>query len=116
MENLGNNRYTVHSFRLSDISSSLLHLEKGVNGVSARQRHSTSREDRVGKVKELRGRERRKVNQQLHILTDRIIEYARRFPKLIIVMENLNGIRSFKTKKTQHVHSQPTLQKTLNIY
>ncbi|MCD6537660.1 hypothetical protein J7L18_03520 [Candidatus Bathyarchaeota archaeon] len=70
-----------------------------MNGVSARQCRSASREDRVGKVKEFRGRERRKVNQQLYILADRIIEYARRFPKLIIAMENLNGIRIFKNQE-----------------
>lgn len=72
--------------------------------------------NRVRKVKELRGRERRKVNQQLDILADRIIEYARQFPKLIIVMENPNGIRSFKNQENSTNTFTDTLRKTLNIY
>jgi len=54
----------------------------------------------IKKVKELKGREKRKVNQRLHIIANQVIEYVKRFSKLIIVMENLNGIRrNFKKSK-----------------
>jgi putative transposase len=45
------------------------------------------------KVKELRGRERRKVEQQLHIIANQIIQYAKQFLKPVIVMEDLRNIR-----------------------
>jgi len=37
--------------------------------------------------------ERRRVNQQLHIIANQIIEYIKQFPKPVIVMENLDRIR-----------------------
>jgi len=62
------------------------------------------------KVKELKGRERRKVSQQLHIIANQIVAYAKQFPKPLIVMEDLNGIRSnFKKSKKLNgrLHSLP---------
>jgi IS605 OrfB family transposase len=62
------------------------------------------------KVKELKGRERRKVNQQLHIIVNQIVAYAKQFPKPVIVMENLKGIRdNFKKSKklNKRIHSLP---------
>jgi IS605 OrfB family transposase len=62
------------------------------------------------KVKKLKGKEKRKVNQQLHIIANQIIAYAKQFPKPIIVMEDLNGIRSnFKKSKklNKRFHSLP---------
>ncbi|MHA1506923.1 MAG: RNA-guided endonuclease TnpB family protein [Candidatus Asgardarchaeia archaeon] len=62
------------------------------------------------KVKEIKGKERRKVNQQLHIIANQIVEYAKQFPKPVIVMENLNGLqRSFKKSKrlNRRFHSLP---------
>ena len=38
------------------------------------------------KVKELKGRERCKVIQQLHIIANQITAYAKRFPKPMIVV------------------------------
>jgi len=60
--------------------------------------------------KELKGKERRKVNQQLHIISNQIVAYAKQFPKPAIVMEDLNGIRSnFKRSKklNRRFHSLP---------
>lgn len=62
------------------------------------------------RVKELKGRERRKVDQQLHIIANKIITYAKQFPKPVIVVENLNGIRnSFRKSKelNRRFHSLP---------
>jgi IS605 OrfB family transposase len=62
------------------------------------------------KVKELKGKERRKVNQHLHIIANQIVAYAKQFPKPAIVMEDLNGIRgSFKKSKelNRRFHSLP---------
>jgi len=83
---------------------------KRIRGLYSHIRRKLQEKNRVGKVKELGRRERRKVNQQLHILANRIIEYARQFPKPVIVMENLNGIRrSFKKSKklNKRFHSLP---------
>jgi IS605 OrfB family transposase len=64
----------------------------------------------VGKVKELKDKERRKVNQQLHVITNQIVVYAKQFPKPVIVMEDLNDIRrNFKKSKklNKRFHSLP---------
>jgi len=73
--------------------------------------------ERVGRVKELKGKERRKVNQQLHIIANQIIAYAEQFPKPVIVMENLNGIRSnFKKSKKLNKRLHPLPFKKLQTY
>jgi IS605 OrfB family transposase len=65
------------------------------------------------KVKELKGRERRKVNQQLHIIANQIVAYANQFLKPVmpvIVVEDLTGIRdSFHKSKelNRRLHSLP---------
>jgi len=59
--------------------------------------------------KELKGKEVRRVNQQLHIIANQIVEYAKQFPKPVIVMENLNGIRrNFKKSKNSTKDSTPS--------
>jgi IS605 OrfB family transposase len=50
------------------------------------------------------------VNQQLHIIANQIVAYAKQFPKPVIVMENLKGIRdNFKKSKklNKRIHSLP---------
>jgi IS605 OrfB family transposase len=50
------------------------------------------------------------VNQQLHIIANQIVAYVKRFQKPVIVMEDLNGIRSkFKRSKkiNRRFHSSP---------
>jgi hypothetical protein len=37
----------------------------------------------------LEGKEGSKVNQQLHIIANQIVAYVKRFPKPVIVMENI---------------------------
>ena len=83
---------------------------KRIRGLYSHIRRKLQEKDRVGKVKELKGKERRKVNQQLHIIANQIIEYAKQFPKPVIVMEDLNGIRrKFKKPKrlNRRFHSSP---------
>jgi IS605 OrfB family transposase len=50
------------------------------------------------------------VNQQLHIIANQIVAYTKQFQKPVIVMEDLNGIRS-KFKKSRKInrrfHSLP---------
>jgi len=83
---------------------------KRIRGLYGHIRRKLQEKGRVGKVKELKGKERRKVNQQLHIIANQIVEYAKQFPKPVIVMENLNGVRSnFKKSKklNKRFHSLP---------
>jgi len=63
---------------------------------------------RLGKTK-IKQRERRRVNQHLHIIANKIIEHAKQFKKPLIVMEDLNGIRKKfkKTKLNKRFHSLP---------
>ncbi len=83
---------------------------KRIRGLYSHIRRKLQERHRLGKIKEFKGRERRKVNQQLHIIANQIIAYAKQFPKPIIVMENLNGIRrNFKKSKNlnRRFHSLP---------
>jgi len=83
---------------------------KRVRGLYSHIRRKLQEKKLLKKVKELKGREKRKVNQQLHIIANQIIEYAKQFPKPVIVMENLNGIRrNFKKsrKLNKRFHSLP---------
>ncbi len=83
---------------------------KRIRGLYHHIRRNLQRKGRIGKVKELRGKERRKVNQMLHIIANQIVAYAKQFSKPIIVMENLNGIRrNFKKSKklNRRFHSLP---------
>jgi len=83
---------------------------KRVRGLYNHIRRRLQGKKLLKKVKELKGREKRKVNQQLHIIANQIIEYAKQFPKPVIVMENLNGIRrNFKKSKrlNKRFHSLP---------
>jgi len=83
---------------------------KRIRGLYSHIRRKLQEKYRVGKIKELKGRERRKVKQQLHMIANKIIAYAKQFPKPLIVMENLNGIRrKFKKSKNlnRRFHSLP---------
>jgi IS605 OrfB family transposase len=73
---------------------------KRVRGLYGHIRRRLQEKKLLKKVKELRGKEKRRVNQQLHIIANQILDYAKQFPKPIIVMEDLNGVRSnFKRSK-----------------
>jgi IS605 OrfB family transposase len=45
------------------------------------------------------------VNQQLHIIANQIVAYTKQFQKSVIVMEDLNGIRS-KFKKSRKLNKR----------
>jgi putative transposase len=83
---------------------------KRVRGLYNHIRRRLQEKKLLKKVKELKGKERRKVNQQLHIIANQLVYYAKQFPKPVIVMENLNGIRqNFKkfNKLNNRFHSLP---------
>lgn len=83
---------------------------KRIRGKYGHIRRSLQRKKKLDKLKELKGRERRIVEQQLHIIANDIVAYARQFPNPVIVMEELNGIRNnFKKGKklNKRFHSLP---------
>jgi IS605 OrfB family transposase len=83
---------------------------KRIRGLYGHIRRRLQEKKLLKKVKELKGRERRKVNQQLHVIANQIVAYAKHFPKPVIVMEGLNGIRdNFKKSKklNRRLHSLP---------
>jgi len=65
---------------------------------------------RLGVIKRLKGKEKRIVNHELHVISKKIVEYAKQFPLPILVMEKLTGIReNFKksNKLNRRFHSLP---------
>jgi IS605 OrfB family transposase len=65
---------------------------------------------RLDVVKRLRGKEKNIVNHELHVISKKIVEYAKQFPSPVIVMEKLTGIRkNFKKGKklNRRFHSLP---------
>jgi IS605 OrfB family transposase len=62
------------------------------------------------RIKVLGEKEKRKTNQQLHILANQVVQYVKQFPKPIIAIEDLNGLRKhvkFSKKINKRVHSMP---------
>jgi IS605 OrfB family transposase len=83
---------------------------KRIRGLYNHIRKRLQEKKLLRKVKGLKEKERRKVNQQLHIIANQIVAYTKQFPKPVIVMENLNGIRdNFKKSKkiNRRFHSLP---------
>jgi IS605 OrfB family transposase len=83
---------------------------KRIRGLYGHIRRKLQEKKMLKKVKELRKREKRKVNQQLYIIANQIISYAKQFSKPVIVMENLNGIRqNFRRSRAlnKRFHSLP---------
>jgi putative transposase len=83
---------------------------KRTRGKYAHIRRKMQRRKLMKDVKKLKNKEKRIVEQQLHTIANEIIAYAKQFPKPIIVMENLNGIRdNFKKSKklNKRFHSLP---------
>jgi IS605 OrfB family transposase len=83
---------------------------KRIRGLYGHIRRRFQRKKILKKVKELKERERRKVNQQLHIIANQIISYAKQFPKPAIVMEDLTNIRNNfheSRKLNKRFHSLP---------
>ncbi|MGQ9468586.1 MAG: IS200/IS605 family accessory protein TnpB-related protein [Nitrososphaerales archaeon] len=90
---------------------------KRIRGLYSHIRRKLQEKNKVRKIKELKGKEERMVNQQLHIIANQIVAYAKQFPKPVIVMENLKGIRKNfkKSKKLNRRFPQFALQKAPNI-
>ncbi len=83
---------------------------KRLRGLYSHIMRNLQKKHRLGKIKELKRKEKRKVNQQLHVIANQIVAYAKQFPKPVIVLEELNGIRqSFKKSKrlNRRFHSLP---------
>ncbi|TDA27751.1 MAG: transposase, partial [Archaeoglobi archaeon] len=66
---------------------------KRTRGKYAHIRRKMQRKKLMKDVKRLKNKEKKKVEQQLHTIANEIIAYAKQFPKPIIVMEDLTGIR-----------------------
>lgn len=64
-----------------------------VRGKYAHIRRSLQRKKRLDLVKRIGSKEGRTVNQMLHEIAKGVVEYAKQFPKPVIVMEDLEGIR-----------------------
>ena len=83
---------------------------KRIRGLYGHVRRSLGRKKLPNKIKEIGRKENRKVNQEVHIIANEIIEYVKQFENPIIAMEDLTNIRySFgKGKKlNKRFHSLP---------
>jgi len=83
---------------------------KRIRGLFSHIRRTLQRKHKLNKVKQIGSKENRKVNQQLHIIANQIINYAKQFQNPVIVMENLNGIRdnfNMSRKLNKRFHSLP---------
>ena len=64
-----------------------------IRGKYAHIRGNLQRKKRLDLVKRFGHKEERMVNQQLHIIANEIVAYAKQFEKPVIAMEKLDGIR-----------------------
>ena len=64
-----------------------------IRGKYAHIRRNLQRKKRMNMVRQIGHREKRIVNQQLHIIANEIVEYAKQFEKPVIVIEKLINIR-----------------------
>ncbi|MHA1626573.1 MAG: hypothetical protein ACTSYT_01605, partial [Candidatus Asgardarchaeia archaeon] len=71
---------------------------KCIRGLYSHIRRRLQEKNRIGKIKKLGRRERRKVNQQLHIIANEIVAYAKQFPKPVS-----HGRPKLDTQKIQNV-------------
>ncbi|WP_456329950.1 RNA-guided endonuclease InsQ/TnpB family protein [Archaeoglobus sp.] len=86
-----------------------------IRGKFAHLRRNLQRKKRLDLVKRIGHKEKRVVNQQLHIIANEIIAYAKQFEKPVIVMEELKNIRknmngSAKLNRRLHAWSFKKLQ------
>ncbi|MEM0261384.1 MAG: transposase, partial [Nitrososphaerota archaeon] len=73
-------------------------------------RKSLQEKKLLHKLKELKDRERRKVKEQLHIISKEIVEFAKQYPKPMIVMEELEGLREkidYSRELNRRLHNLP---------
>jgi len=86
-----------------------------IRGKYAHIRRNLQRKKRLDLVKRIGSKEKRMVNQQLHTIAKEVVEYAKQFPKPVIAMEALDGIRenmngSAKLNRRLHAWSFRKLQ------
>jgi len=74
---------------------------KEIRGKYAHIRRNLQRKKRLDLVKQIGHKEERMVNQQLHIIANEIIAYAKQFEKPVIAMEKLDGIRENMNSSTR---------------
>ena len=83
---------------------------KRIRGLYGHIRRSLGRKKLPNKIKEIGQKENRKVNQEVHIIGNYIVEYVKQFEDPIIAMEDLTNIRySFNRSKklNKRFHSLP---------
>jgi IS605 OrfB family transposase len=83
---------------------------KRIRGLYGHIRRSLGRKKLPNKIKEIGIKENRKVDQEVHIISNRIIEYVKQFEDPIISMEDLTNIRyNFNASKklNKRFHSLP---------
>jgi len=79
-----------------------------IRGKYAHIRRNLQRKKRLDLVKQFGHKEERVVNQQLHIIANEIVAYAKQFEKPVIAMEELDGIRenmNGSTKLNRRLHA-----------
>jgi len=86
-----------------------------IRGKYAHIRRNLQRKKRIDLVKRIGSKESRIVNQILHTIAKDVVEYAKQFPKPIIIMEKLKNIRenlngSTKLNRKLHAWSLRKLQ------
>ena len=86
-----------------------------IRGKYVHIRRNLQRKKRLDLVKRFGHKEERMVNQQLHIIANEIVAYAKQFEKPVIAMEKLDGIRenmngSAKLNRRLHAWSFRKLQ------
>lgn len=80
---------------------------------NSKVRANLQQKHRLDMVKRLRGREHRRVKQELHKLANEIVEYAGKFEKPVIAMEDLTRIRTsihYGKKMNRRLHTVPFRQ------
>lgn len=83
---------------------------KRIRGLYGHIRRNLGRKKLPEKIKSIGTKENRKVNQEVHIIANGIIEYVKQFESPIISMEDLTNIRyNFDTSKkvNKRFHSLP---------
>lgn len=83
---------------------------KTTRGLYNHIRRNLGKRKLLKKIKELGFKEKRKVSQQLHILSKQVINYVKQFQKPVVVMEDLIGLRDnmkFSRTINRRVHSMP---------
>jgi len=86
------------------------HEIRSIRGKYGHIRRNLQQKKLLHMVRKIGSKESRRINHLLHVISKQVVEYAKRFPKPIIGMENLKGIReSIKVSRQmrKRLHSWP---------